>query len=531
MPWINPIELLRLEKQDPEKINEEAIIQAWRRLQDEEEEKPISYRGKNLAQEQAMEAVRELDDPARARYYHRLCSYPEMNSFLSGDCFARVEEEALQDELITGPAAAQLQPAYDECLQLALSAGKASEYAAFVSQIEKGSVAFQDAVYQGKSMEFLEERLSAVRKLADRLEQGDKEEARATLGQSGFLREQVPVDILNALPSRFAGTREAFSETLVGMVEALEEQDPNLALAVARHTRRLRAGKQLRDRLNQDYRHLERRVENVTPASDGKPAQRWVPWVFAGILAVVLVVAGLFFNQIFQTALEVTSSLSSLTDTQQEEYSDEEQPEEALQKLSEKLAKDGSISREELDKILRESGNRTPLAGTDVLPLHWSERGHAYEGELSGEVEAGGAPLAVCFPPREVAASPVPVFTVIGDPVYDAVLFFFNGRKYFQQAFIPAKGKVEIGKNLDASQVVSTMIIFGQEWSPEAESPCGTPGYFTKNIFYGGFAAYATDPPTLNLNRDGFLQLKKKRLMPARQLKEEKFFDLLEQYR
>ena len=120
---------------------------------------------------------------------------------------------------------------------------------------------------------------------------------------------------------------------------------------------------------------------------------------------------------------------------------------------------------------------------------------------------------------------------MIGDPVYDAVLFFFNGRKYFQQAFIPAKGKVEIGKNLDASQVVSTMIIFGQEWSPEAESPCGTPGYFTKNIFYGGFAAYATDPPTLNLNRDGFLQLKKKRLMPARQLKEEKFFDLLEQYR
>lgn len=531
MPWINPIELLRLEKEDPEKINEQIIIEAWQRLQGEDEEKPITYRGHTVAKEQAMEAVRELDNPDRILYFHRLCSYPELNSFLGGDCFARVEEEALQDELVIGPAALQLQSAHDENLQLALEVGRASEYAAFVSQIEKGIEVFQDAIYHEKSMAPLAERLANVRRLAENLEQGGATEASAVLGQLSFLREQVPVDILNALPSRFSATREAFAETLVRMVEALEEPAPNLALAVARHTRRLHSGKELRDRLNQDYRHLERRVESVTPDTAEPSAQRWAPWVFMGILAVILVLGGLFFNQIYQMAVEATSSLSGLTDTENEEYSNGEQTEEALQTLSEKLAKEGSISREELDKILQESGNRTQLAGTDVLPLHWSERGRAYEGELSGEVEAGGAPLAVCFPPREAAASPAPVFTVIGDPVYDAVLFLFNGRKYFQQAFIPAKGKVKIEKSLDASQVVSTMIIFGQEWNPEAESPCGTPGYFTQNIFYGGFAAYATDPPTLNLNRDGFLQLKKNRLMPSRQLEEEKFFDLLERYR
>lgn len=537
MTWINPVELLHLESHDPEKINEQAIFQAWRRLVGEEEEKPIAYRRQTLNKEQAMEAVRELDDPARIQYYHRLCQYPELNNFLAGDCFARIEEEALKDELVAGPAARQLQQAYDEHLKEALETDRASAFSAFVEQIEKGDEAFQDVVFQGKSTGYLEDRLSAVRQLADQLEQGAAEESRAGLGQLGYLRELVSVDALNALPGRFSGIRDAFAETLLRKVEALRVESPALALGVARHARRLRAGKTIMEQLNQAYRSLERRVESEVPAAAaGQPAQKWLPWAWAGALVALLLVAGLLVNQFYDEAVGVISGLTAPEEEQAGEYLPGEEEEgaqtDALQALADKIAEQGSISREELERLLRESGGNTELAEADlILQLPWRERGLAYPGELTGEASLGTAPLEVCFPPKPVDDGPAAAFTVIGDSAYDALVFFFNGRTYFRQAFIPATSKLKIEQALNKDQVVSTMIIFGQDWSPDVESPCGTPGYFTKNTFYAGFAAYATDPPTLSLHRDGFLQLKKGRLMPSRQLEEEKFFELLERYR
>lgn len=537
MTWINPVELLRLENQDPEKIDEPAIVQAWRRLVGEEEGKPVAYRRQTLAKEQAMEAIRELDDPARIQYYHRLCQYPELNNFLAGDCFARIEEEALKNEFVAGPAARQLQQAYDEHLKEALETDRASAFAAFAEQIEKGDEGFQNVVFRGKSKEYLQERLSAVQQLAEKLEQGAVEESRVSLGQLSFLREQVSVDALNALPARFAGIRDAFAETLIRMVEALRVENPTLALGVARHARRLRADKAIMEKLNQAYRSLERRVESEVPAAAARqPAQKWLPWAWAGALVGLLLVAGLLVNQFYDEAVGVISDLTAPDEEQAGEYLPGEEEEgasmDALQALADKLAEQGSISREELERLLRESGGNTELAEANlILQLPWRERGGAYPGELTGEASLGAAPMEVCFPPQLAEDGPAAAFTVIADPVYDALVFFFNGRTYFRQAFIPAKSKLKIEQSLNKDQVVSTMIIFGQDWNPDAASPCGTPGYFTKNTFYAGFAAYATDPPTLSLHRDGFLQLKKGRLMPSRQLEEEKFFELLEKYR
>lgn len=537
MLWINPIELLHLENNDPEKIDEDAIAQALRRQQGEQEEKPIIYRRQRLAKEQALAAVRQLDDPARVRYYHRLCSYPEMNSFLAGDCFARIEEEAFRDELVAEPAARQLQAAYDEHLRQALEKGRASEFAAFTEQVEKGGEAFQDIVFQGKSKALLAERLAAIRQLAERLERGVEKEDTDSLGQLSFLRERVPVDALNALPSRFDSTRNAFAEALARIVEALRSQNPALALGVARHARRLRADKEAMERLNHDYRSLESNVESQAPGAAGQQTNKWMIWAWIGALLVVILLALLLFSQFYDTILDSISSLTRTEDTQLEEYPaasghDEEMPEAALDAISERLAEEGSISREELERILRESGGGTRLAEPQaLLQLPWRERGEAFPGELSGEVSLGEAPMLLCFPPGPPNPSPTPAFTVIGDPNYDAVVFFFNGRKYFQQAYIPAKGKFQVAQKLNPEEVVSTMIIFGQEWDAATKSPCGTPGYFTQNIFYGGFAAYATEPPYLNLHRDAFLQLAKRRLMPSRQLEEEAFFDLLEKYR
>ncbi|MCB0593884.1 MAG: hypothetical protein H6557_26865 [Lewinellaceae bacterium] len=536
MPWINPVELLRLENHDPEKISEEMIAQALRRLRGDDGKAPVVYRKRPLSEEQLSEAIRELDDPARVRYYHRLLKYPELNNLLAGDPFARIEEEALQDELVAGPAAQQLQPACDEYLKQALENDRASALAAFAEQMEKGGDAFQDVVFGGKGPEYLKERLATVEQLAEKLEQGAVEESRAALGQLSFLREQVSVDALNALPKRFADTRDAFAGILIRMVDSLKVEDPSLALGVARHARRLRAGKALMERLNQAYRSLERRVESEVPESVEPARQKWLPWAWAGALVVLVMAAGVLVNHFYDDAMAAVSGLAKPPDEQTGEDAINEEEElpsdEALSALGKKLAEQGSISREELERILRESGGNTQLAEANLLlQLPWRERGAAYPEELSGEATLGAAPLEVCFPPRPASNGQASSFTVIGDPVYDALVFFFNGRTYFQQAFIPAKGKLKIDKPLNKEQVVSTMIIFGQDWSPEAESPCGTPGYFTKNIFYGGFAAYATDPPTLTLNRDGFLQLMKRRLMPSRQLEEEKFFELLERYR
>ncbi len=537
MLWINPIELLNLEDSDPGKIDKDAIDLALRRLLEEEEEKPITYRRQRLGREQALEAVRELDDPARVRYYHRLFSYPEMNSFLAGDYFARIEKDALQDELIAGPAARQLQQACDEHLSQALDKGRASEFAAFTEQVEKGSESFQDTVFQGKSKELLAERLATIRQLAERLERGVEKEDTDSLGQLSFLRERVPVDALNALPSRFDSTRNAFAEALARIVEALQGQNPALALGVARHARRLRADKEAMERLNHDYRNLESNVESQAPGATGQQTNKWMIWAWIGALLVVILLTLLLFSQFYDTILESLSSLTRTDNTQLEEYSvpatgEENLTEAGLQALSERLAEEGSISREELERILQESGGGTQLSEPEtLLRLPWRERGEAFPGELSGEVSVGEAPLLICFPPSPPNPSPTPAFTVIGDPAYDAVVFFFNGRKYFQQAYIPAKSKFQVAQKLNPEEVVSTMIIFGQGWDPQTKSPCGTPGYFTQNIFYGGFAAYATEPPYLNLHRDAFLQLAKRRLMPSRQLEEEQFFELLEKYR
>lgn len=536
MPWINPIELLHLEDQDPEKITQDDIAHAWRRLWGEEEGESITYRGQTLTKEQAVEAVRELDDAARVRYYLLLCTYPEMNNFLAGDCFARVEEEALQDERIAEPAARQLQEACGEYLRQALEQGRASEFAAFTQQIEKGSEGFQDIVFQGAGKKLLAERLAAVRRLAERLERVVEKEDTHSLSQLSFLREQVPVDALNALPSRFDSTRDAFAEALARMVESLRNQNAALALGVARHARRLRTDKAVTEKLNLAYRHLESNVESQTPGSAGKQANKWMIWAWIVALIVLLLAAALLFNRFYGTIMNSISSLTSAPDTQIEEPAvsgtEEELLRGAMQTLAERMEKEGSISREELERILQESGGDIQLAGPEILlQLPWKERGEAYPGELTGEAEMGDAPMAVCFPPEPAGPSPSPAFTVIGDPVYDAVVFFFNGRKYFQQAYIPAKGKLKVEQKLNEEELVSTMIIFGQDWKPEAKSPCSTPGYFTKNIFYGGFSAYATDPPYLNLKRDAFLQLMKRRLMPARQMEEEKFFELLEKFR
>ena len=525
MPFINPIELLRLQNSDPDKINEEAITQALRRLRSDDEKKPVTYRGQTLSEEQLETAIRQLNDPALIRYYHRLCQYPELNNLVVGDCFARVEEKALQDELVTGLAAGQLQQAYGKYLKQAIEQGRTAEFAAFVEQVEKGNEAFQDTVFQSKSSELLEGRLSTIRQLAEQLEQHPAAGGKDSLGKPGFLREQIPVDALNALPVRFAGIRDAFAETLTRIVEALRERDAALALGVARHARRLRADKPIMERLNQSYHQLEVQVPSSVPESAAKPAQRWLPWAWAIILAVLVLGAALLISQFYNVIIGAISSLGE-PDAIEERFE-----EEALNALEEKLSADGSIKREDLEEILRESGNSTQLSEPGILQLPWRERGMAFQEELSGEGVAGAAPMEVCFPPQLTSEGPATAFTVIGDPVYDALVFFFNGRTYFQQAFIPAKSKWNIAKSLNEEELVSTMIIFGQEWSPDVESPCGTPGYFTKNIFYGGFAAYATDPPYLNLHRDAFLQLKKRSLMPARQLKEEKFFDLLDKYK
>ena len=525
MLWINPIELLRLQNSDPDKINEEAISQALRRLRSDDEEKPVAYRGQTLSEEQLKAVIRQLDDPALVRYYHRLCQYPELNNLLAGDCFARIEEKGLQDERVAGRAAEQLQQAYGKYLEQAIEKGRGAEFAAFVEQVEKGNEIFQDTVFQGKNSELLEGRLSVLRQLAERLEQHPVAEGKASLGEPGFLREQIPVDVLNALPVRFATIRDTFAETLVRIVEALREQDTALALGVARYARRLRADKALMERLNRSYRQLEGHVQSSVPEPAGQPAQKWLPWAWAGMLVVLVLGGALLISRFYDVAVEAISTLGEPEGT-------EERPEEdALKALEEKLSTDGSITREGLEEILREDGNRTQLSEATLLQLPWRERGIAFQGELLGEGTIGAAPMEVCFPPQLSSEGAATAFTVIGDPVYDALVFFFNGRTYFQQAFIPAKSKFNISKTLNEEELVSTMIIFGQEWRPDVESPCGTPGYFTKNIFYGGFAAYATDPPYLNLHRDAFLQLKKRSLMPARQLGEDKFFDLLDKYK
>ena len=491
MSFINPIELLQLNYYDLDKLSQDAINSAAASLRDKLQHETVKINDVSIDENSIQLAVDQLKKSDDLHFYYHLAKYPGLTAFLYGNDQAEIEVDALRlhADQLAGRASAMVE---SRALTLVTSAFQDADFKAltrFHQQIGKGNKAFQEEVYHS-SLPLLEERRDTVQGVLNAMEAG--ENISSQLKGLQLFRTHIPVDVLNALPTPFDEIKNGIRKQLGRMVHALSDSDPALALAIARYAHRIKGNEVYTKKLAESIAYLQRKNSNQSQPKGNKTT-----------VAIIVAIALLLFGGGIWYTISLRNKLEATID---ERYIDN------YERIKEK-----------------EQYETSPGAaiGQEFTHLPWYERGDDAPGD--GVVKNGSSPMMACFPTVSTKGLQK-VVTIVGDPSYDALVFFFNGKKYFQQAYIPAGEKYLIEHNLSGKNL-STMIIFGQDWKPEKPSPCGSNGFFSKNVFYAGFASYATDPPYLDLSVQDVLRLKKGRLMPSRQKKEYEFFELLEEYR
>lgn len=525
---INPIELLQLNYYEPERITPQAIAQASSQIIDSAGPEGVPYQGRFLSREEARGAVAALAEPGQIAFFYELCRFPGLSRFLGGEESALIEAEALRNEVLAGRAASVAGPLFSRSFQAALDSGKPEGLEALGRQLEQGSASFRQAVFQSAAA-LAGRKRGELEALAAQLEAEPSEALLRPLRGLQQFRKDYPAAVFNALPPYFEEEREQLVRAMGRLVRALSSKDTGLALAVSRYARQFRMSSEYAGRLDKAIGFLQEKAAKAQAALSARSNRKWMTGAGAGALVILVLALGLGLHAVYRGLVDYFYEPSLFGDTTELKEAGISEDELAL--VREAMKEGKGLSREQLEEILSRSGKRTEIVEYDATQLPWRERGQAAKEELSGTVSLGSAPMAFCFPPKAPQGKTGQQLTIVGDEAFDALVFFFNGRTYVQQAFIPANEKYELKGKFDDEQVVSTMIVFGQGWDPSVKSPCGTPGYFTRNIHYSGFAGYALDPVYPDLRSDLVAYLKKKRLLPSRELDEGGFFDLLEQYR
>lgn len=495
MDNLNPIVLLQLQALPLSSIEPQTIQAAAEQQYQLVRKGEATYKGQPLTALQIEEAVNALSTPEAAAYHYYLAKHPRLSAFLDGDENAEIEKDALTlySSYLADPVAQQLAPRAADLVAEALSENDAARLSAFHRQVAKGGDAFQSAVYRSAEKEVAGYR-DAIEEVAQRIEEDER--AVMTLRGLAPLREHAPIAALNALPPPLDALRTEIVKTIGRMVRVVADKDVTLALASAQYANQIRSTEAYEKSLNKVIQHLGNRKKRKQP----RPAKGGVAAI--GLMTTYTVL-GFFVLGLCFAGYKYWEATRSNEQKNSPRYS-------SLRTTS---PSPGVLISPEVEKLML-----TP----------WPERGEKAN-QPPVKAEMGDAPLQVCFPTVSTSGN-ISRIVVVGDASADALVFFFNGRHYIRQAYIPAKSQYVLEEKMIADKL-STMIIFGKNWSPQMKSPCGTNGYFTKSIQYGGFASYATDPPYLNIATEDVLILKKARLMPSRALEANEFFDLLEKYR
>jgi hypothetical protein len=489
MYFFNPIELLQLNYYEIKRLDQAVIQDALSKFRAKVAEGAAVYHDRPVTDEMLSEAERLLQNPSEVSFYYYLAKYPGLARFLAGDHLAEIEKDSLQlhAEQLEEGAAAILSPVALKLVTEAFGQNALRPLEAFTQQTEKGSKHFQQAVFAA-SIPLLESRKDKIATIVREIEEDlyPYEQLRGL----GVLREHIPVDVLNTLPAPFEGTIHDIRKLLGSMAHQIAKSEPALALAIVRYALRIEGTETYTAKLEKAQAQLDQSSRKSQQQNAGGIAS--IGLIAGGIALVLLLLGGWY----------AWEKMNAFND------------------MDEQAEREGAASR-------LETAETEDAPSNAYLHLNWWERGYEKPGE--GTVAAGEAPLDVCFPTVKTSG-PNQRITIIGDPAYDALVFFFNGRDYFKQAYIPANSQYVINHALSGEKV-STLLVFGQNWDEEKTSPCGTKGYFADKIFYGGFSSYATDPPYLSLATEDIMFLKKRRLMPSREMKADDFFDLLEKYR
>ena len=525
---VNPVELLKLNYYELEHLSPEIIEQAKTRLLSEAGPEGIAFKQLLLRAGEVEDLAKSLDAPGQLAFFYQLSQYPGLSRLLEGDTSATIEAGALGKAGFTENLTPLLMPFFGEVLARALETGSTKELQQLGQELAQGDTNFQAGAFKA-GMAIVEEKKMELESLAQSLQTSFSEATIKPLRGLQQMRASYPVAVFNTLPDYFSHAREGLARAMGKLVHAIWEKDPPLALAIARYARQLDISKNYAEKLDQAIGLIQKKAAKQQKDLDARKNRTWIAAGGAALLALMLFGLALSLNSAYDRLVGFFYEPALFSDTKALEEAGIDSDDIAL--LQEALSKKGSLSREEMEAILNKGGSRTQVVEYDALQLPWQERGKATKLPLKGEVELGSAPMEACFPTNTPSGKQNQQITIVGDANYDALVFFFNGRNYIRQAYLPAKSEFVLKGIMDEQQVLSTMIIFGKNWDPAAASPCGTPGYFTQNVHYSGFAGYAIDPVYPDLRSDLAAYLKKSRLLPSRELEENDFFDMLEKYR
>lgn len=511
---INPVTLFQLHYQSPDRITPELIEQLREQWLAKARNGQAAYDGQWLSEADIHRAADAIKDGSQLLYYYQLARFPGLQRFFGGEKGATIEAAAFEDVSLQarlgGLFAERLEEAWENNSSLALEDT--------VKSLAGVPDSHAPAIFQ-QGMAFLEEKRAVWTGLTQQLADQNPEGIQQLRGMQ-FLRKHIPLHLINALPAYFDAWKLHTAIDLGGMVRSLVASDKDLALGVARYAKNIDCGPDYQAKLDLVIRQLE-----------GKSQQRKQEQIRkAGTFSTFKIVLGvlvlLFFGSLYAGYRWFDDNFGFL-------LSREEVEDEWLSDVVSEIEQEGSISQERLEELMNDpDAVKTQDEEKELLNITpWQERGALVENPGSGQVALGDAPMAACFPTNPPQGTRQHHLSIVGDRNFDVLVFLFNGQQYFHQVYIPAGSTYEYLSHLNDEQLVSTMIVFGKEWSAKTQSPCGTPGYFTDKVDYCGFAGYVTDPPFLNLNEGDVLVISRNRLMPSRKLEETEFFDLLERYR
>jgi hypothetical protein len=301
--------------------------------------------------------------------------------------------------------------------------------------------------------------------------------------------------MLRALPPRFDSIKETTAKKILRICKAIYKQQPAMAEGLLVYTLEFLPEGATR-KLVTDVRQRIKGYKVVQPVQRTPQSGSGVKTV-VGVLASVILIVGF--------VIKVWRVMDSFSDGASSSYKiDEEQL-----KIEEAINEQYAVQQQE--QLVSDSIARSEVG--DISRPH------------------GLALLKHCVTPRPRLDGTTRKLTITGDDHYDAVVLLYNGDRHVGQMYVAA-GQKAVWKGTVKGSPVSTLIVFGKDWSIQETNPCGEPGWFQGKVLYSGFAGYATFPYPIDfsLGHTGF-ELRRSQLHKTRELTEERFFELAQQYR
>jgi len=232
---INPVELLRLNHYELERITPELITRAQAQLLAQAGAEGVDFKGQRLSAEEVAALAQTIQEPEALAFYYRLSQYPQLSGWLAGESQAVPEAAALRDSGFRKRLAPLLAPVFSQQVQQALASGKGEALQALGQQLAiSGDADFHSRVFQDAA-ELLARKQDDLQRLAQTLGSHPAEEALQPLRGLRLLREAYPTGVLNALPVFFRPAREALALEMSHIARAIQGTDSALALGVARY--------------------------------------------------------------------------------------------------------------------------------------------------------------------------------------------------------------------------------------------------------------------------------------------------------